>query len=85
MKKLYLVSQTENKGWDTFDAMVVCAESEEAAIDTHPNPGSKVAWLRVTTGADGWTHYRKDVHCTYIGEATDNVKLGVVLASFNAG
>jgi len=33
---LYLLSQTENRGYDTFDSCVVCAPNEEQAKTIHP-------------------------------------------------
>ena len=34
--KLWLVSQDENDGWDTYDSMIVAAETEEEARNTLP-------------------------------------------------
>lgn len=36
MMNLYLISQTENNGYDSYDSAVVVAESEEAARKIHP-------------------------------------------------
>ena len=35
--KLWLISQSENNGWDTYDSAVVAAETEEEARHTYPN------------------------------------------------
>lgn len=32
MKKIYLLSQEENSGYDTYDSMVIIADSEKEAI-----------------------------------------------------
>ena len=37
MNKLYLVSQSINNGYDTYDSMVVAAESEQDARLIHPS------------------------------------------------
>ena len=34
---LYLLQQEENRGFDTYDALVVAAESEDDAIRIYPN------------------------------------------------
>jgi hypothetical protein len=34
--RLYLVSQDKNKNYDTYDSVVVAAESEEQARNIHP-------------------------------------------------
>ena len=35
--KLYLISQDENDGWDTYDSAVVVAENEVDARSIHPS------------------------------------------------
>ena len=34
---LYLLTQDVNMDWDTYDSVIVCAESEEEAVKIHPN------------------------------------------------
>ena len=77
---LYLVSQSVNRDYDTYDAMVVAAPDEETARNTHP------------MGSDGWKYdgqcgvwarYPWQVEVELIGQ-TDR-EAGVILASFNAG
>lgn len=77
---LYLVSQSVNTGYDTYDAMIVAAPDEEAARLTHPR------------GSDGWKYdgqcgvwarYPSDVQVELIGQTDRGA--GVILASFNAG
>lgn len=82
MKKLYLISQSENNGHDTFDSAVVCAENEEEALHIHPDGRHKFpadAYWTVT-----WAKTEKDVTVTKIG-ITDNDALNgtVICASFN--
>jgi hypothetical protein len=92
---LYLVSQTVNNNWDTYDAMIVAAESDEDAKNIFPNDyvGSSCSW-----DADGqllyngrpskmssWAQNRHDVQVRKIGIADENTPRGVVLASYNGG
>lgn len=75
---LYLLSQTENRGYDTFDSCVVCAPNEEQAKTTHPCGG-----LDYVAGS-GWAS-PENVTAHLIGVADPSVNAGVVIASFNAG
>ena len=93
--KLYLLSQSERVGYDTFSGCVVRAESEEAARQIHPKGD------RVWRGEDWWwtdnewwprgpTHDRTwtspdNVEVTYLGEAKLGDLPGVVLTDFRAG
>ena len=79
MKNLYLVHQTENNDYDTFDSFVVCAASEEEARAYHPEGvGSK--W------GDCWCSSPDRAIATLIGTASHKFGVGdVVIASFNAG
>jgi hypothetical protein len=79
---LYLISQTVNNDYDTYDSAVVCAENEEDAKMIHPG------------GEEGWSSHRKfynpwcaveEVRCKLIGSAMDDQERGVVCASFNGG
>lgn len=81
--KLFLISQTVNDGYDTYDSAVVCAESEDDAKSISPNGGNPTdeidRWGNVT-----WCKI-SDVECEYIGEAKEGFERGVVCASFNSG
>lgn len=82
--KLYLTSQNENKGSDTYDSMVVCAESEEAAIQILPSPF--FSWNEASDlKCYGWASLPDNVNVEYIGEASNHLKAGVVCSSFNEG
>ena len=76
--KLYLISQTEVQGFDTYDSAVVCANTEEDAKNIHPNGGvagdSYIEWCSPAA-----------VTVKYLGQAEGNLAAGVVCASFNAG
>ena len=77
--KLYLISQTRNNDYDTYDSAVVAAESEKEAAAIHPS-GKKLGGVIVSTWVD-----RDYVAVKYIGEADFQIKRGVILASYNAG
>ncbi len=91
---LYLLTQTANWGYDTYDACVVCAPSEEQAKSIHPRgdrhhvEGAGWVWSDypnfLRCDAAGWAS-PDNVTATLIGVANPTVKAGVVLASFRAG
>ena len=76
--KLYLISQTQNDGYDTYDSAVVAASDEAHARSI--NPDGK--W-RDYAGA--WCASADDVTAVYLGEAKEGTEAGVICASFNAG
>ena len=81
--KLYLLTQNENQGDETFDSCVVVAEDEEGARNVHPSGD----WDRV----DIWCCEPERVTVTYLGEAREDLeKAGfslkvnnVICGSFN--
>lgn len=78
---LYLISQTANDDYDSFDSAVVAAPSAAAARMIHPSVQHK-DW-------DGayecsWTDAQY-VQVDFIGVAKKYTKHGVICASFNAG
>ena len=79
--KLWLISQNTNNGYDTYDASVVAAKTEEEARYIHPSGATN--WDGKMTIYNSWVA-SKDVQVEYLGE-TDRDISGVVLASFNAG
>ncbi len=78
---LYLIYQNENNDYDTYDSVVVCAESEEEARDIHPNQYSRE---RKEWSTDDWC-LKENVKARYLGVADISLEKGVVCASFNAG
>lgn len=98
---LYLISQSANGGYDTFDSCVVAAKDELAARLTHPNnwslDGDTTAY-QWDTKNQIWSYtcdsgyVMKDSY-TWASPADVKVKLigttdleaGVICASFNAG
>lgn len=92
--KLWLISQSWNSGYDTYDSAVVAAETEEDARETHPD--KDLFW-----DGDEWCYKTWDgtkivvsyhgswadpacVTVEYLGETDRDIK-GVILTSFNAG
>lgn len=85
MNHLYLISQTENNDYDTYDAAVVCAPDLTTAINMNPRTGLPMTeddWKNPYTG---WCTSADKVAVVCIGEADPGITQGVVLASFNAG
>lgn len=80
--KLWLISQDHDNDYDTYDSAVVAAPSAEEAVRIHPNANGDQPeaprWSRAWAPPD-------KVTAILIGTATDDAKVGVVLASFNAG
>jgi hypothetical protein len=81
---LYLISQTTNDNYDTYDSAVVAAENEEEARSLNPSGGfmTKEDWEALYTS---WCNNPKQVKVMLIGKAIEGATTGVILASFNAG
>ncbi len=84
--KLWLISQREHNGWDTFDSAVVAAKTEKIAKTIHP----KESWdteNREDCWKDSyiWASSPDAVTIVLLGNAKLCTKEGVILASFNAG
>ena len=77
--KLYLLSQDERTGYDTFDAVVVAAESEEDARTIHPTMEGN-NWTSMA-----WASSPDNVSVRELGVAAKGIKRGAILKSFNAG
>lgn len=86
---LYLLTQRENTGYDTFDSIVVAAENEGDAVaispygDIYGNPG-KHSWSS-WDHSSSWATKPDNVTCQLIGTAAPGITSGVVISSFNAG
>lgn len=77
--KLYLLTQKDASGHDTYSAAVVCARSSAAAKLIHPSPGN--LWE-----SDSWAKSPSRVSADFLGYAAGHVREGgVVCASFHAG
>ena len=77
--KLWLISQKENRDYDTYDSAVVAAETKEEAVSIHPGPYAHNAYP-----VSSWAP-KEQVQANYIGHAKIGTKAGVICASFNAG
>ena len=79
--KLYLITQTTNEDYDTYDSAVVCANSEREARMMQPN-----GHLYYSPGDDVETWSPpEDVKVSYLGEYFGGTNAAVICASFNAG
>lgn len=89
---IYLVSQNDNDGWDTFDSFVCYAPNEEVAKKMLPNVGVLLKpneyWNK-----DGkhdnkystWAMNINSITVKLLGSNAEITESGVILASFNAG
>lgn len=89
---IYLLSQSKNTGYDTWDSCVVIAKDEEEARMTHPyyrffndDPNDEYNnWDGINRNYGGWCNARY-VAVELIGTAVDGMERQVVCSSFNAG
>lgn len=84
---LYLISQTENDGYDTYDSAVVAAENEEIARGIHPYSEifPEINHWKAKSYINCWASSPVHVTATLIGIALPETPRGVILGSFNAG
>lgn len=95
--KIWVISQSANNNYDTYDSAVVAAETAEDAKRIDPSgfcvwDDDRQSWayqnkdgsLRTASG-EGWAKHIDQVHAEVIGEAAPGIGTGVILASFNAG
>ncbi len=88
--KLYLISQEQNRGYDTYDSAVVAAYSEHEATLIHPSEyifdeNEPVEYKRWDYFHRSWATDPTHVTATLIGDAIDCEPNSVICASFNAG
>ena len=81
--KLWIISQSVNNGYDTYDSAIVAAENKEEARNILPGGGT---WSDIyrRNYFSGWANKPSEVTVEYLG-TTDRKISGVILASFNAG
>lgn len=82
---LYLITQKENTGYDTYDGAVVCAPDEETARNMNPSTGKPMTVVDWECAFPAWETNPKRVKVKWLGVAASSSKQGVVLASFIAG
>jgi len=86
---IYLLTQNENNGYDTYDAIIVVAATVQNASQIHP---SGYIW-KDTSWYDGLVPTQYDytwttpdnVSVKLLGIAMLDLEPGVILTSFNAG
>jgi hypothetical protein len=76
--KLWKISQDFNNRNDTYDSLIVAAETEEEAQLT------EVDYECFGFLSTFWAHH-SHVTAEYIGEAKEGTLAGIILGSFNAG
>ena len=79
--KLIKISQTQNRGYDSYDSAVVAAEDGAAARLMHP---SSYGGFGKDMHHD-WCQDPGDVSVEYLGEAREGMPIGFVCKSFIAG
>jgi len=77
MNKLFLISQEEYNGYDTYDSAVVCAPDENYARNMNPST--------VPHDWNEWANSPDQVTVQYLGDAAPHIEVGVICASYNAG
>ena len=84
---IYLISQTERKGYDTYDSAVVCAPSREIAEDMHPDGDGTIIDSQGCWADDcySWTTTNIGVSAKCLGLAASGIERGFLCKSFNAG
>ena len=81
---LYLISQSDNNNYDTYNAAVVAAPDESVARTLKPSDGTVIMdWSEFDLFT--WVRSPDQVKVKLIGTATPEQKQGLILASFNAG
>ena len=84
--KIYLISQNENRGYDTYSDAVVAAPDENTARIIHPSGDIwGVDWVPVDYAFPTWASRPDSVKVELIGEAVEGTKQGVICSSFHAG
>ena len=77
---IYLLEQYDSNSYDTYDSMVVYAETKDDARLMLPSEFSKFEYN------GSWATCPENVKVTKIGNALPGIDVpGIILASFNAG
>lgn len=79
---LYLISQTSNNDYDTYDSAVVCAKDEEHARKMDPG-GDNGEEAEFGQRHSTWAYRLEDVNVKLIGKAKKEIPVGVVCSSYN--
>ena len=82
---IYKLTQTENNDYDTFDAIIVTAKTEQDARAIHPEQNSSWFTLHNWTEKHAtWATDPSHVTATLIGVGNHEAGL-IIMTSFNAG
>lgn len=89
---LYLLSQKENDNYDTYDSVVVAANTEDEARLIHPDCNTNLSFPPLRSSEEcwedefsRWCSAPNKVNVQLMGIAVEGTKSGIILASFNAG
>lgn len=78
---IYLLNQSERRGYDTYDSCVVVAENEEEARKIRPDLRKWGDYGEYSA----WANKLESVKVTLLGTAAENTTPGIICSSFNAG
>lgn len=85
---IYLLTQDQVRGYDTYNACVVCAKNEDEARLIRPDGkswgGHNDGWHWIDRSTS-WASALSRVRVEKIGTADGNIKPGIIMSSFNAG
>jgi hypothetical protein len=82
--KLYKLKQDHAQGYDAYDSCVVAAEDEATAKTISASDYSEPLPCE-HNNYEAWACKPEQVTATLIGDATEGIEPGVIVASFNAG
>lgn len=88
MKRMYLwlISQSKNNGWDTYDSAVVVASTKEVARTVHPREGVLNHDTDNSTSFYDWALPEfVIVQCVGVADRKYTKEGEIICASFNAG
>lgn len=77
---LWLLTQSDNRGYDTFDSCVVAARTKDLAVKISPATGSHGFGYH-----SRWAYSPESVHAELIGVCEKSREGQVIISSFNAG
>jgi hypothetical protein len=80
--KLFLITQEENKDWDTYQGAIVCADDDVEARNMNPSSGEPMDW---SDRRYDWCSTPEAVTVKYIGEPAAGLEKGVILSDYKAG
>lgn len=81
--KLWKISQTINRDYDTYDSAIVAASTRDEARLIHPEGDGQIT-QEAQKSYDTWAGL-SSIEVEELGLAKDGIKAGIILASFNAG